>query len=142
MAAFQRFNSFSEAVYEGVHDFENDTFKVALTNTAPTAANTVFANITEVAAGNGYTAGGLALTIDPSSQTGGVYTAVIDGNITFTASGGEIGPARYLVVYNDSATNKELVAYYDYGSSLTLQDGESLTFAGNGVSLVTLNPPS
>lgn len=136
MAAFNKFNSFIEAVFEKKHDFSADTLKWALTNTAPTAANSVLANITQVENGNGYP-GSNTQTISASSQTGGVYSAFMSGNVTFTAAGGTIGPFRYAVIYNDSATNDELVGFYDYGSAVTLQIGESLTINSNGVTLIT-----
>lgn len=136
MAAFNKFNSFIEAVFEKKHDFSADSFRWALTNAAPTAANSVLANITQVANGNGYP-GSNTQTISASSQTGGVYSAVMSGNVTFTAAGGTIGPFRYAVIYNDSATNDELVGFYDYGSAVTLQVGESLTINSNGVTLIT-----
>lgn len=137
MATFNKFNSFIEAVFDGKHDFENDTFKVMLTNTAPIAGNTVKANLTDISAGNGYTAGGTAVTISSSSQTGGTYSAVASGNVAFTASGGSIGPFRYVPFYNDTATNDELVGWLDYGSAVTLADGETFTVNTDGVTLIT-----
>jgi len=59
-------------------------------------------------------------------SSGGTYSAVFD-DITLTTSGGSTGPFRYVYIYNDSATNDELVGYYDYGTSVTLLDGEGLT---------------
>lgn len=126
MAAFNKFNSFAEAVAEKVHNLGSDTLKVLLTNTAPSAANTVKANITEIAAGNGYTAGGAVMTQTSSAQTGGVYKLVLADAI-ITAAGGAIGPFRYAVLYNDTATNDELIGWWDYGSSITLQDGDNVT---------------
>ena len=82
MAAFNKFNSFIEAVFEGQHNFESNTFKVYLSNTAPTAANSVKADITEIANGNGYTTGGQTVTISSSSQTGGTYTAAANQTLT------------------------------------------------------------
>ena len=97
-----------------------------LTNSAPIASNTVKADLTDISAGNGYTAGGTAVTITTSAQTAGLYK-LIGNDVVFTASGGSIGPFRYAALYNDTATNDELIGWWDYGASITLLTGESLT---------------
>ena len=127
MASYNKFNDFSEQLVEGVHDFGANTFKVALSNSAPIASNTVLADITQISGTNGYTTGGTATTI-AVSETGGT-TTVTGTEVVFTASGGSVGPFRYVVLYNDSATSPldALVAWWDYGSSSTLADGETFT---------------
>ena len=125
MAAFNKFNSFVEALAEKKHDLGADTLKVLLCNTAPLATNTVKANLTELTAGNGYTAGGATASITSSTQTTGTYKLVLGDPATWTATGGSIGPFRYAVLYNDTATNDELIGWWDYGSSVTLATGES-----------------
>lgn len=135
MATFTKFQSFVEAVAEKVHNLGADTLKVLLCNTAPVNTNTVKANLTEISAGNGYTAGGTAASISSSAQTSGTYKLTL-ADVVFTASGGSIGPFRYAVLYNDTATNDELIAFWDYGSSITLASGETFTVdfdATNGV---------
>jgi len=127
MAAFNKFNSFVEALAEKVHNLGSDTLKVMLTNTAPVATNSVKADITEISAGNGYTANGNTASVTSSAQTSGTYKLVLGDPATWTASGGSIGPFRYAVLYNDTATNKELIGWWDYGSALTLAAGESFT---------------
>lgn len=97
-----------------------------LTNTAPSASNAVKTDITEISAGNGYTAGGTAATISSSAQTSGTYKLVL-ADVTITASGGSIGPFRYVVLYNDTAANDELIGYWDYGTSVTLASGDMFT---------------
>lgn len=126
MATFNKFNSFVEALAEKVHNLGSDTLKIALTNSAPLATNTVLANITQITAANGYTAGGNTASITSSSQTSGTYKLVL-GDVTFTASGGAMAAFRYAVLYNDTATNDELIGWYDYGSSITLADTETFT---------------
>jgi hypothetical protein len=126
MATFNKFNSFVEALAEKVHNLGADTLKFMLTNSAPVATNTVKANLTDISAGNGYTAGGTAASITSSSQTSGLYKLVL-ADVVFTASGGSIGPFRYAVLYNDTATNDELIGWYDYGSAVTLAAGETFT---------------
>ncbi len=131
MAAFNKFESFVEALAEKVHNLGSDTLKIALSNTAPAATNTQLSDITQISAGNGYTAGGTQMTISSSAQTSGTYK-LVGADVVFTASGGTIGPLRYAVLYNDTATNDELVGYWDYGSSITLADGETFTVDLNG----------
>lgn len=124
MASYTKFNSFVEALAEKVHNLGADTLKVMLTNSAPLASNTVKADITEISAGNGYTAGGTAASVSSSAQSSGTYKLVLS-DVVFTASGGSIGPFRYAVLYNDTASNDELIAFWDYGSSVTLASTES-----------------
>ena len=137
MASFNKFNQFVEDAAEKVHNLGADTLKVMLTNVAPVATNTVFANLTEIAAGNGYTAGGTAATISSSVQTSGTYKLVL-ADVVFTASGGSIGPFRYVVLYNDKPTSPAdpLIGWWDYASAVTLNTGETFTVdfdATNGV---------
>lgn len=128
MATFSKFNCFTEDLAEKVHNLGADTLKILLTNTAPVASNTVKANLTEISAGNGYTAGGTAASVTSSAQSSGTYKLVL-ADVVFTAAGGSIGPFRYAVIYNDTPTSPAdpLIGWYDYGSSITLADGETLT---------------
>lgn len=128
MAAFNKFDSFVEAVTEKVHNLQSDDLRVLLTNTAPVASNTQKSNLTEIGAGNGYTAGGNAAVQSSSAQTAGLYK-LIAAAVVFTAAGGNIGPFRYAVLYNNTATNKELIGWWDYGVALTLTNGNSFTVA-------------
>lgn len=137
MVAFNKFNAFVEHQAEKVHDLGADTLKIMLTNTAPVATNSVKADLTEISAGNGYTAGGTQATQTSSAQSSGTYKLVC-GDVVFTASGGSIGPLRYAVLYNDTPTSPAdpLIGWWDYGSSITLNSGETLTVdldATNGV---------
>lgn len=131
MAAFNKFNAFVADVCNKVHNFSSDTYKVMLTNTAPVATNAVKADITDIAAGNGYTAGGTAATGNVSTQTSGTETFTLN-NVTFTAAVGTIGPFRYPVLYNSTPVNGNLVAWWDYGSSVTLNPGDTFSVAWNG----------
>jgi hypothetical protein len=128
MASFNKFNSFVEALAEKVHNLGSDTLKVYLSNATPdAAADSIKTDLAEISAGNGYTAGGNQATISSSSQTSGTYKLVLADPATWTASGGSIGPFRYAVLYNDTATNDELIGWWDYGSSITLASGETFT---------------
>lgn len=130
MAALNKFSVFVQDLARGNHNFatSGNTFKLALATAAPVATNTVFSNITELAAGNGYTAGGNTLTISSEGHTAGLEKIVISSS-TFTASGGSMGPFRYCVVYNFTTASpvKPLVGWADYGSDLTLGNGEPFT---------------
>lgn len=129
MASFNKYEVFSENLSEKVHDLDADTLKVALTNTPPDAAtHAVLADITEIAAGNGYAAGG-SDTQNATSRTGGV-TSVTGLDVTFTASGGAIAQFRYVVLYNDTPTptpTDPLIGWWDNGAAVDLADGESFT---------------
>lgn len=129
MATFNKFQAFVENIAEKVHNLQSDTLKVMLVNTAPTATNAVKADLTEISAGNGYTAGGTTATMSSSAQTSGTYKLVL-ADVVFTASGGSIGPFRYPVLYNDTPTSPAdpLIGYWDYGSSITLASGETFTW--------------
>ena len=134
MAAFNKFESFVEAIAEKKHDLGADEFYIQLMNTAPDgAADAVETDLpADLSSANGYTAGGVSAgTATGSAQTGGVYKLDI-GDKVITASGGSIGPFRYVVLLNNDATNKELIGYYDYGSSITLLDTETLTIDFDG----------
>jgi flagellar capping protein FliD len=131
MAAFNKFNQFVADLASGVHQLQTGTthvLKVALTNTAPTATNTVLANITEVANGNGYTTGGISVGTITGAQTSGTFKLTGGTDPVWTASGAGF-TARYAVLYNDSPTSPAdpLIGWWDYGSSVTLAAGETFT---------------
>lgn len=125
MAVFFKFQDFSEQLIRGIHDFDAHVFKVYLSNAAPSASlDAVKADLAEIAAGNGYTAGGNATTITVAEVTG--TTTVSGTEVVFTATGA-VGPFQYAVLYNDTATSKNLVGAWDYGSSISLATGETFT---------------
>lgn len=134
--AFNKFNSFSEAICEKIHNLGSDSLKIALTNTAPTASNTQLSNITEISYTN---CSARTITTTSSSQTSGVYKLVL-ADLTLTASGGSVATFRYVVLYNDTATNDELIGWWDYGSAVTLVDTQQFIIdfdASAGVLTVT-----
>ena len=128
MATFTKFQPFVEKLAEKAHNLGADTLKVALTNSAPSAANGVLADITEITYTNCSTR---TITTSSSSQTSGTYKLVL-ADLVLTASGGTVGPFQYVVIYNDTATNDELIGYYNYGSAVTLQDTQTFTIDFDG----------
>lgn len=135
MAAFNKFHAFVENLAEKVHNLGSDTLKVALTNSAPSTSNTVLSDITEIS----YTyCSSRTVSVSSSSQTSGTYS-LVTSDLTLTASGGSVGPFRYVVIYNDTPTSPAdpLIGWYDYGSSITLADTENLLL-DFGSSLFTL----
>lgn len=130
MATYVKYNQFVEDLAKKVHNLSADSLKVALTNAAPNVStHVVLADITDLTTGNGYTAGGTAPSITSCVQTAGVLKLVL-GDVVFTASGGSIGPFRYAVLYNSAPSSplKPLIAYHDYGSSITVLNGETFTW--------------
>lgn len=115
-----------------------DTLKVMLTNTIPVATNAVYGDISgnELGSGNGYTTGGATVTTSSSTQTSGLYKFLASlANPTWTATG-SMGPFRYAVMYDSSASTKVLIGWWDYGSALTLASTNTFTVtldATNGV---------
>ena len=130
MATYTKFLSFTEAVAEKVHNLGSDQLRVALTNTLPVNTNTVLANITEISYTN---CSSRAITTTSSTQTAGTYKLTLT-DLVLSATGA-VGPFRYVVIYNDTATNDELISFFENGSSLTLASGDTFTLdfdAGNG----------
>lgn len=133
-ATYNKFNAFVHDITHKVHDFDSDVCKVLLSNVAPTAANAVKTDITEISAGNGYSAGGPTATLSSNSQTSGIEKLKLN-NALVTATG-SIGPFRYAVLYNSTAASGNLVGYWDYGAALTLNTNDTFTVqfdATNGV---------
>lgn len=136
-SAWNKYQDFSEQLIRGVHDWDAHVFKVALTNTLPVATHTSLSQITEITAGNGYTAGGNTTTVT-ISETGGT-TTVQGTEVVFTASGA-MATFRYAVLYNDTATSPAdaLIAHFDYGSAISLTAGETFTVRFNNASPGTM----
>lgn len=134
MATFNKFNSFVEHLAEGVHNLQTGALTIALTNTLPVAANSVLADITQISYTNLPTS--RLLTVSESAQSGGLYTLKIADKV-LTATG-TVAAFRYVVIYNDTPTSPAdpLIGWYDYGSSIVLNNGDTFTVdfdAVNGV---------
>lgn len=134
MATYNKFQPWVEYLVEGVN-CGTDQFVVALTNTLPVNTNSVLADITEISYTN---LSSRNLTTASSSQSGGTFK--LDFNDLVLTATGSVGPFRYVVIYDDTVTGDPLVAWFDYGSSITMGSGDTftLTFDGtNGLFTVT-----
>lgn len=138
MATFTFFHEFKNNLGNGAIDLDSHTFKAVLSNSAPSAANDdELADITQIANGNGYTTGGVTLTSVTWLETGsglGVWRFTC-ADFSWTASGGTIGPFQYVVLYDDTATNDKLVGYLDYGTPISVTNGNAFTadVGANGI---------
>lgn len=142
-SSWNKFNDFTEQLVRGVHDWDAHTFKIALTNTAPTAAQISLdtgtsGNHPPPTNTNGYTAGGTALTGITVSESSGT-TTVQANQVVFTATGA-LGPFRYAILYNDSATTPAdaLISWFDYNGEINLSSGETFTVKFNNTNPGTL----
>lgn len=133
MATYTKFDQFAKDILEGKHNFSTHSFRVMLTNSPPSSTDEIKADITEIAAGSGYTAGGPTTTITLTLV--GATAKASGTGVTFTATAGTIGPFRYAVLYNDTQTTplKPLVSWWDYGESITLLDQEQFIVSFDAV---------
>lgn len=127
MASYNKIEQFVEDLAHGVHDLATDQLVVALTAAAnaPTATDSVLADLTEVAYTNLSTRN---ITTSSSGQTSGTYSLVLT-DLVITASGGSSSAFRYVAIYNDTPTSPAdpLICWFDHGSEITLANGETFT---------------
>lgn len=136
IAAASKFNVFVANLGLAVHNLNTDTLKIMLTNTAPTATDAITSDITQISSGNGYTTGGTAVGSTAYSQSSGLAT-LTGNNVVFTATG-SMGPFRYAVLVDSTVSGGALILFWDYGSSVTLNSGETFTFSLTSNQILTL----
>lgn len=131
MAVFNKFQAWTETMVESAN-LGTDQFVLALTNTAPVATNSVLADITQISYTN---LSSRNFSTISASQTGGVFTLVL-ADLVLTATG-SVGPFRYAVLFDDTLAGDPLVGCWDYGSSITMANGETFTvdFTGAAITL-------
>ena len=122
-----KFNSFATDLTNGKHDFSTHEYKVMLSLDPPDLTDLAKANITEIAAGNGYTAGGVVVTISKNNASG--VETLIAADATWTAATGAMATFRYATMYNNTQTSpsKPVVCYWDYGSNVSLAVSQIFT---------------
>jgi hypothetical protein len=125
-------------------DIQNDTFKAILVNTTfafdkdahATLADVIASSSPELATGNGYTQQNKALTggtwTEDDANDKGIRTF---DNITWTASGGSIGPTGALVIYDDTTADDTVVGCVDFGDDYTIPDGTNLQITAPAISI-------
>lgn len=128
MATFNFVNDFSQQLAKGTHIFGTHTFNAVFTNTAPVATNTQYSNLVDLATAGGYTAGGYSIGTITVGAGGAAQTAkiTVSADPVFTATGA-VGPFRYVAIINNTATNKNIVGWLDYGSAITMAASETFT---------------
>lgn len=131
MATFNKFQAWAETMVEGAN-VGSDSFVVALTNTLPVATNSILTDITQIAYTN---LSSRTLTTASSAQSGGTQSLTLN-DLTLTASGA-VATFRYVVIYDDTVVNDPLVGWYDYGSAVTMNTGETflIDFTGAFITL-------
>lgn len=127
MATFTKINAFTEALAEKKHNLGSDTLTIALTNTAHTSTWSQLSDLTQISYTN---LSSRVITTTSSSQTSGTYKLVLQ-DLVLSATGA-VATFRYIYIYNDTATNDDLIAYYDYGSTVTMGNGDTLTIDFDG----------
>lgn len=141
MATANKFSGFTHALATKLVNLNTDVLKVMLTNTLPVATNNVYADVsgTELATGNGYTTGGGTVTGVTSTNATGTET-VSGASFTWTSVTGTMGPFRYVVLYDSTATAGNLIEWWDYGSAVSLNgaNGDQFTWTPTGSVLLTL----
>jgi hypothetical protein len=124
LASFVLFQPFLANLFNGQNAPGADVIKLMLSNTVPMITWGTFAQVPEIPAGAGYSAGGFPLTVVSSTQTGGVYTLVLQ-DTTLIATG-IMAPWRWAIIY-DAAKNT-LIGYADNGVVISLDAGELVNF--------------
>jgi hypothetical protein len=129
MAAFNKFNSTVAAFANKVHNLASDQLQIALCATAntPVASNTQLSNLTEIAYTN---LSSRVVTTTSSTQSAGLYK-LICVDLVLTASGA-VAAFQFVVLYNNTATNKELLGWWDYGSAVTMANTDTFTVDFDG----------
>ena len=123
MANYTKFQCFVEDLAEGKHNLASDTLKVALSSNANAPSASLDVKLTDITTIASPAVDSVTLTVSSSSQTAGTYKLVL-ADKTMTASA-DVGPFQYVIIYNDTHLDKPLIAWYDYGSEITLHANDT-----------------
>ena len=124
-------NHYKHELMDGNIDFNSHAFKIMLMSSSfsfDQDAHAVWADVSssELADGNGYSTGGQSLTLDSLTEddTNDRGEASFD-DVTWTASGGSIGPSAGAIIIDDTHASDCIVGYIDFGGAQTATDGGS-----------------
>jgi hypothetical protein len=127
MASYNKFDSFANYMGRGVFDLANDTCKIYLSNTAASNSNdSVKADLAEITPANGYN----NASISQNWTSSGAVSSLKGVTVQWTANGGNFGPFDKVVLYDDTPSSPAdpLIAWWEYGSSISCNNGESFTW--------------
>src|SRR5436190_22057050 len=130
MASFNKFNCFVQDIANRQHDMKtgtSDVYKVYLTGATPVATNTVYNTLVDLPTASGYSAGGISIGTIIGAQISGTFRFSGSTDPSWTASGGSIGPFQYAVLYNSTSATRPLIGWWDYGTAITLSNGNTFT---------------
>lgn len=142
MATFQVVDEFANFLGKKRDDLSADTFKAVLTNTAPTKAGTqILTDITQIAATGGYAAVSLSGVTWAETGAGTGIWQFTSSPFSWTASGADFATARYVVIYDDTSTNDDIVGFVDYGTTFVVTNGNTFTVTpgANGIFRMTVS---
>jgi len=127
-------NAFKVSLMNKEIDMNSDSFKIALMNTTfafnpATHANWADVSSNEIAAGNGYTAGGQVLLSGELTQNNTTNKGVMTwANAEWNATGGDIADTGAAIIYDDTHANKAILGCSDFGVNYSTIQGMALKF--------------
>ena len=130
--AYNKFYCAAANILGGTDVLKSDTLKIYLSNTAPAQSNTVYNTPAEITAQNGYTQYGNTCSFTSCNQSSGTAKLILASPSTWTASGGSFGPFEYCVLFDYTSTNKDLIGWWDYGSAITCNTGDTFAITLDG----------
>jgi len=125
-------NHYHYMLMTGAIDWSTDTFKAILVGSSFTFdrdAHATYADVSgsELSTGSGYTAGGATITVNSVTENDTDDRADVDiADVSWTASGGSIGPYSGAIIYDTSSGDNTVVCYKSFGGDQTTNDGQTI----------------
>lgn len=148
MATFVRPDIFSKNLCDKILDLDTDSMRWALVANAnaPVVGTTnTIANVTQIAAGGGYTqwagggVGGFGASLSALSQSGASTLFRLSAPSVFTASGA-VGTFRWPILIDDTPTSPAdpVIGWLDHGSDITMAATDTYTLPGAPTTYLTI----